>query len=888
MEKSAYSCSILRRSKRKLREDENENVVCCKKLTSPSSMSITRSPNMSLLNCSRRESNYLQEIPVQPNSQEDLHARSFNESDSSALSEEFDVDVFAEEDETFLLNIPVPETFYGLPLDVKMILSKHRGINQLYSWQDDLMKKLITSDRNVIYCVPTSGGKTLVAELMMLKEMLVCKRSCIMVLPYISIVQEKVRAMQVFARKLGFLIEEYAGAKGRVPPAKHCRFRTLYVATFEKCHVLVTSLYEQKRLPEIGLMVFDEMHMIGDGTTRGATLEGLIVKTKLAAQKSRSQLRFIGMSATLNNISDMEKFLNAEAIKNEFRPVQLKEYVKMGPVLVEVPSKPPVVLEDNTNVIKTFSQVLIKEDPDHLKDLVGEVVPKGSCLVFCPTKDRCQHVALNLTRLLPSSLQTIKKEEKLKLYRDIRESNDGYICPFLKNSIPSGIAYHHSGLTAEERALIEAAFLEGTLCCIVCTSTLAAGVNLPAQRVIIRAPYVGCKFLEKTQYKQMCGRAGRAGFSSQYGESILICDEKDHDRVKRLLETPLESCTSSLAATEDSLAVFLLNLVHLELVSDCQGLENILRHQTLYGIQLVQTENIANIVQSCITMLVDQHLLIVDGKSLKIKPLGRAVVKSLISLPKCKPIMEHLSRAQQNLNLTNYMHLTFLATLLIDDDDIPIPTASSNASTRHSELYSNAYFRLNEVEQKSAEVIGVKMGDVYSVQRSGNMNPKHKRFYMSMMVYDIWKTHADLGTVASRYFMQRGALQNLLYSIANHATALLRFVEEIPNLFWAFKSLLPELCTSLSYCCVPEIIPLMELPAVKVARAKQLYQAGFRDVKSIAKVRDNDLVDKVNNLTRKQAKNIIKAARHLLRGQADELEENAHDLLEVTEKTQTN
>lgn len=79
-------------------------------------------------------------------------------------------------------------------------------------------------------------------------------------------------------------------------------------------------------------------------------------------------------------------------------------------------------------------------------------------------------------------MKALKSDEKRDLLSAMHSENDSKLCSLLQKTLPYGIAYHHSGLTADERRLIEEAYTNGVICVICSTSTLAAGVNLPAKR----------------------------------------------------------------------------------------------------------------------------------------------------------------------------------------------------------------------------------------------------------------------------------------------------------------------------------------------------------------------------------------------------------------------
>jgi len=227
--------------------------------------------------------------------------------------------------------------------------------------------------------------------------------------------------------------------------------------------------------------VVDELHMLGE-VGRGATLEMCLSKLMFAS----SLTQIIAMSATLSNIGDLKHFLKADVYSNDFRPVELKEYYKMGHDIYEVPKasdpvdkiyKPMKTIRHNQDQNKD----LLAQDPDQLLPLVLEVIPKHSCLIFCSTKKNCQNLALLLVKFMPRYLIQVKANERHQLMKALYNEVSA-LCPVLKATIPFGLAYHHSGLTMDERKLIEDAYSQGVLCLLTCTSTLAAGVNLPAKR----------------------------------------------------------------------------------------------------------------------------------------------------------------------------------------------------------------------------------------------------------------------------------------------------------------------------------------------------------------------------------------------------------------------
>uniref|UniRef100_A0A8C4S7D3 Helicase POLQ-like n=1 Tax=Erpetoichthys calabaricus TaxID=27687 RepID=A0A8C4S7D3_ERPCA len=765
--------------------------------------------------------------------------------------------------------------FFGLPSKVKELISQLKGIKELYEWQKTcLTLESVKQKRNLIYSLPTSGGKTLVAEILILRELLCWKKDALFILPYIAIVQEKVRGLSAFGLELDFLVEEYAGSKGRFPPIKRRQKNSLYIATIEKGHSLVNSLIETNRLGNVGLVVVDELHMLGEGS-RGAILEMTLAKFLYASTPTQ----IIGMSATLNNIGDLQQFLKAENYTSDFRPVQLKEYVKLAGSIYEVDCKEEQYFKLSRPLNFKYSSNLQKIDPDHLIALVTEVIPMNSCLVFCPTKKNCENVAEMICRYLKKDFVMHKKNEKTRLLDEIKSTGNGSICSTLKRIIPYGLAYHHSGLTNDERKLIEEAYASGVLCLLTCTSTLAAGVNLPARRVILRSPYVARDFLKRSQYKQMIGRAGRAGIDTS-GESILILQEKDKLLAKELVSRPLENCCSNLMSDNGKgLPSLVLSLIGLKITQTPREILEFVTC-TLFSVQqkhISSEKSLSDIVNECLEFLTKKGLIKCsdvnqENEAVEVTQLGRATFKGSIDLTYCDILYKDLKAGLEGLVLQSVLHLIYLVT----------PYEIVSQCKPDWMIFFKQFNQLTSAEQKIVETVGVP--ESYITKKASGQAIRTEvdslivnRLYLSLVLFALLK-ETNIWIVADKFNFDRGFVQNLLGSASAFCSCVLHFTEELEE-FWAYRALFTEVTKRLTYCAKAELIPLMEVTGVLEARAKQLYNAGYKTLAHLANADPVVLVKTINNLSKRQSNQIVISAKMLLKEKAEALQEEVNELL---------
>lgn len=392
----------------------------------------------------------------------------------------------------------MPLKLLELPDGVAEVLEKE-GIRDLYPPQAKAAP-IALQGKNLFLAVPTASGKSLVAYLAALRMVLTKGRKVLYIVPLRALASEKTEELKRF-EVLGLRVGVSVGDLD-TPDPDLARY-DIIVATSEKADSLLR--HGSDWLNAIGLVIADEVHLIND-PGRGPTLEVTLSKFR----RRDPEMQIIALSATVGNSAEVAEWLQAEHVTSTWRPVKLKEGVYYDE---------RVQFTDNS-----VKKLAFEGDP--IWTLVKDgLADGGQCLIFVNTRKSTESIATKVAKLMP------KGEEQ---DFDIGEEAEGTsLAKTLKFCMGKGVAFHNAGLTNEQRKAVENAFKQRRIRVIVATPTLAAGINLPARRVIIRDVFRydnGMNVpIPVMEIKQMCGRAGRPRYDP-YGEAIVLAKGEEEAR----------------------------------------------------------------------------------------------------------------------------------------------------------------------------------------------------------------------------------------------------------------------------------------------------------------------------------------------------------------------
>jgi superfamily II DNA/RNA helicase len=363
-----------------------------------------------------------------------------------------------------------------------------------YPVQEDALLAWFTSEQGVLVCAPTGTGKTLIAQAALF-EALHTGTTAYYTTPLIALTEQKFREMQENAVRWGFRAEDVGLVTGnrRVNPDA----RVLVVVA----EILLNRLLHPDAIDfgKVSAVVMDEFHSFAD-PERGIVWE-------LSLSLLPPHIRLLLLSATVGNSSEFLGWLRR--CHNRYLELVESKERKVPLTYVWVPDQ-----------LLTEQLVLMAKGDGHTR--------KMPALVFCFNRDECWNVAEQL-----KGLPLVQEAQKAALHAEVAklEWTQG-VGPKMKQMLHRGVGVHHAGLLPKYRRVVEDLFLRKLLACVICTETLASGINLPARSVVlaslVKGPFGKERLVDASTAQQIFGRAGRP----QYDDKGYVFSLAHEDDVK--------------------------------------------------------------------------------------------------------------------------------------------------------------------------------------------------------------------------------------------------------------------------------------------------------------------------------------------------------------------
>jgi Superfamily II helicase len=475
---------------------------------------------------------------------------------------------------------------------------ERQGIEELYPPQAETVEAGICEGENVLAAIPTASGKTLIAQL----AMLTADGPGLYIVPLRALATEKHATFsELPGVDVGIATGDYDS------PAAELAEHDIVVATSEKVDSAIRN--GASWVADSGCVVVDEVHLLGDGG-RGPTLEVTLAHLR----RLTPGVQLVALSATVANAAEIADWLGAALVESDWRPVDLR---------TGVADTERVAYDDGTTESVAIDEGEIPVSADLATETTAALVDTavddgGQSLAFVNSRREAESLAERLTRDAsdPDASTQVDGESAEPTQADRErvadeiEALDGTVTgQQLADCVRDGVAFHHAGLRSGHRALVESAFRDRTLNAICATPTLAAGVNVPARRVVVRDQqrYTGSamEWLPVLEIHQMCGRAGRPHLDP-YGEAILVGVDDSDGLADRYLDADPEAVESKLAS-EVALRTHALSIIASGFAETEAGILDVLS-ATFYAHQ-TPVDDLAGSVASVVDDLVGMELV---------------------------------------------------------------------------------------------------------------------------------------------------------------------------------------------------------------------------------------------------------------------------------------
>ncbi|KAK4237852.1 Sec63 Brl domain-containing protein [Achaetomium macrosporum] len=437
-------------------------------------------------------------------------------------------------------NIPVSE----MPEWAQLPFSTTKSLNRI---QSKCYPMAFQDDGNMLICAPTGSGKTNVAMLTMLREIGKNRNSqgeidldafkIVYISPLKALVQEQVGNFGKRLEPYGIKVSELTG--DRQLTKQQISETQVIVTTPEKWDVITRKATDISYTNLVRLIIIDEIHLLHDD--RGPVLESIVSRTLRRTEQTGEPVRIVGLSATLPNYRDVASFLRVDFNKGMFhfdssyRPCPLRQE------FIGVTDRKAI------KQLKTMNDITYQKVLEH----VGQ--HRNQMLVFVHSRKETAKTAKYIRdkALEMDTINQILKHDA-GTREVLNEAASAVNNTDLKDILPYGFGIHHAGMSRADRTDVEDLFASGHIQVLVCTATLAWGVNLPAHTVIIKGTQVyspergSWVELSPQDVLQMLGRAGRPQFDT-YGEGIIITTQGEIPYYLSLLnqQLPIESQLAS-------------------------------------------------------------------------------------------------------------------------------------------------------------------------------------------------------------------------------------------------------------------------------------------------------------------------------------------------------